>query len=208
MDKESLTITLPKSVDPSLQLPDPTLLGYYRDLENRVYWINGEITDEYLDLVDKIIQWNREDKDIEPNERKPIRLLFSSEGGSLEVEETIVSMLDISETPVIGIAMGMVASAASLIYLSTHKRYALPNACFIFHQGSCNNVGGTYDQMKSFFDDYAKQIEKMEKFYIARTNFSEETVKEKIQHDWYIRIEEALEKGICHEVITDIGVFL
>lgn len=208
MDKESLTITLPKSVDPSLQLPDPTLLSYYRDLENRVYWINGEITDEYLDLVDKIIQWNREDKDIEPNERKPIRLLFSSEGGSLEVEETIVSMLDISETPIIGIAMGMVASAASCIYLACHRRYALPNTCFVFHQGGCNNIGGTYDQMKNFFDDYTKQIEKMEKFYIERTDYEEKVVKEKIQHDWYIRVNEALEKGVCHEIIKDIGIFL
>ena len=33
---DDIMITLPKTVDPTLQLPDPSLVQIYRDRENRV----------------------------------------------------------------------------------------------------------------------------------------------------------------------------
>ena len=135
--KQVMDMLLGDDVDPNLQLPDPSLLMYYNDFTNRIVWIEGEIDDVILDVTSKIIRWNREDKDLPIRERKPIRILFNSPGGSLDVEETLVSFIKISKTPVYGVALGLVASAASLIYLSCHKRFALKNAYFIFHRGSC-----------------------------------------------------------------------
>lgn len=103
------------------QLPDASLLQFYNDLENRIYWIDDEINTYSYDLIQYILKWNREDKDIPISERKPIRLIFCSPGGDLDVEEAIVSMINLSKTPIYGIAISCVASAASLIYLSCHK---------------------------------------------------------------------------------------
>lgn len=117
-------------------LPSPSIEQFYDDFNNRTIWMIDEIDGDSLDTVSKIVRWNREDWGKPVKERKPIKIFFYCPGGSLDVEESIVSVIKLSKTPVWGIAVGMVASAATLIYLSCHKRYALPNAYFIIHQGS------------------------------------------------------------------------
>ena len=46
-------------------------------------------------IVDSIMQYNREDKDIEPSQRKPIRLYINSPGGDLVEGFSIVSAIEI-----------------------------------------------------------------------------------------------------------------
>lgn len=209
MDQDFISILLGESgVDPGLQLPDPTLVQYYNDFENRIIWIDEEISSSTLDVVSKIIYWNRMDKEISIKDRKPIRIFFNSVGGSLDIEEVIVSIIKLSKTPVYGIALGMVASAASLIYLSCHKRFALPNSYFILHRGSCTNMSGNYNEVQAAMEDYKTQIEKMEAFYIENTLYPEEVIKDKIKSDWYIHIEEALEYGIVTDLIETIDILL
>lgn len=191
----------------NLQLADPSLVNLYHDIANRTYWLNDEINNYTFDLAQYIIRWNREDKDIDPMNRKPIRIIVDCGGGYLSVSETLSNLIKMSKTPVIGIALGQVASGASVIYLSCHVRFALPNSVFVLHKGSCNGVSGTYDEIVAFARDYEKQIETLIKFYIENTNYTEEEVEENIQTDWYIRIEEALERGLVDEVITNIDVF-
>lgn len=208
MDQNFIDILLGKEADPNLQLPDPTLVQYYNDLENRVIWIDDEIDSSTLNVVSKIINWNREDKNLSIKDRQPIRIFFNSAGGNLDIEEVIVSIIRISKTPIYGIALGMVASAASLIYLSCHRRFALPNAYFIFHRGSCQNMGGNYNEIQAAMEDYRAQIEKMEAFYIENTTYPEEVIKEKIKSDWYIHIDEALQYGIVTDLIESIDILL
>ena len=195
------------SADANLQLADPSLVQYYHDLANRSIWIDGEINVSTLDIVSKIIRWNREDKDKSIEERKPIKLFFLSPGGDLEIEEAVVSIIRLSQTPIWGIAMGMVASAASLIYLSCHKRFALPNAYLIIHQGSAQ-MGGNYDQMVAAMKDYEEQIERMTKFYIENTNYTEEEIRANIKTDWYVRGEELLERKLITNWVSTIDELL
>lgn len=193
--------------DANLQLADPSLVQYYHDLANRSIWIDGEINVSTLDIVSKIIRWNREDKDKSIEERKPIKLFFLSPGGDLEIEEAVVSIIRLSQTPVWGIAMGMVASAASLIYLSCHKRFALPNAYLIIHQGSAQ-MGGNYDQMVAAMKDYEEQIERMTKFYIENTDYTEEEIRANIKTDWYVRGEELLKRKLITNWVSTIDELL
>ena len=193
--------------DANLQLADPSLVQYYHDLANRSIWIDGEINVSTLDIVSKIIRWNREDKDKSIEERKPIKLFFLSPGGDLEIEEAVVSIIRLSQTPVWGIAMGMVASAASLIYLSCHKRFALPNAYLIIHQGSAQ-MGGNYDQIVAAMKDYEEQIERMTKFYIENTDYTEEEIRANIKTDWYVRGEELLQRKLITDWVSTIDELL
>lgn len=206
---EDILITLPNmGAEPNLQLADPTLVNYYSDLENRIYWLNDEITTDTFDLVQYIIRWNREDAKIPVHKRKPIRIIINCQGGYLSVSEAVSNMIKLSKTPIYGIALSQVASGASVIYLSCHKKFALPNAVFVLHKGSCSGVSGTYDEIVAFAKDYEKQMETLINFYIENTRYSEEEIIENIQTDWYIRKDEALEKGIVDEIITDIDVFM
>ena len=205
MSETMLPIVLPDNA--TLQLADPSLVNFYLDLENRVYWLSDEINNYTFDLVQYIIRWNREDKGIPTEERKPIRIIIDCPGGFLSVSETVSNVIKMSKTPVYGIALGQAASGASVIYLSCHKRFALPNTVFVLHKGSCSGVSGTYDEIVAFARDYEKQIETLIDFYIQNTKYTEEEIAENIQTDWYIHTEEALEKGIVDEIITDIDLF-
>lgn len=190
----------------NLQLADPSLINYYSDLENRIYWLNDEISNYTFDLLQYITRWNREDKGLPAERRKPIRIIIDCAGGALSVSETLSNVIKMSKTPVYGIALGFVASGASVIYLSCHKKFALPNSVFVLHKGSCSGVSGTYDEIVSFARDYEKQIEMLMEFYIENTKYTEEEIEENIQTDWYIRMDEAIEKGLVDEMITDIDI--
>lgn len=201
-------IALPVLPDTAnLQLADPSLVNFYSDLQNRTYWLNDEINNYTFDLVQYIIRWNREDKGIPIDQRQPIRIIIDCGGGHLSVSETVSNLIKMSKTPIYGIALGYVASGASVIYLSCHKKFALPNSVFVLHKGSCSGVSGTYDEIVAFARDYEKQIETLIEFYINHTKYTEEEIEENIQTDWYIRTKEAKEKGIVDEIITDIEVF-
>ena len=208
MDKQVIDMLLGDDVDPNLQLPDPSLVMYYNDFANRIIWIEGEIDDMLLDIAYKIIRWNREDKATSIKDRKPIRIFFNSPGGSLDVEETLVSIIKLSKTPIYGIALGMVASAASLIFLSCHKRLALRNAYLILHKGSCQNISGDFTNVQNAMEDYRKQIEQLEEFYIENTQIPEEIIHEKLKSDWYIRGEKLIEYGLIDKWIDDIELLL
>lgn len=191
----------------NLQLADPTLVNFYTDLEHRTYWLNDEINNYTFDLVQYIIRWNREDAGIPVEDRKPIRIIIDCSGGQLSVSETVSNIIKMSKTPIYGIALGYVASGASVIYLSCHLKFALPNAVFVLHKGSCSGVSGTYDEIVAFAKDYEKQMETLIDFYIENTDYTEEEIVNNIQTDWYIRTEEAVKRGIVDEIITNIDVF-
>lgn len=209
MDQSFIDLLLENCEEPNLQLPDPVLVQYYKDLKERVIWIEGEIGDNNLDIVSKIIQWNKEDKEVSIKDRKPIKIFINSVGGSLDTADTLISIFKLSKTPIYGFALGMVASAASLIFLACHKRYALPNSYFILHKGSYSSGGTTnYNELMSAMEDYRAQIEKMVNFYIENTQYPEEIIREKIKVDWYIHTPEALEYGIITDLIENIDVML
>lgn len=208
MAEDLLKMLLDDSGDANLQLADPSLVNYYHDFDNRTLWLDSDIDENNFSLIQAIIRWNQDDKNIPIDERKPIKIFFHSPGGSLDVGEILTNVIKLSRTPVYGIALGMVASAASIVYLGCHKRFALPNAYFIFHRGSCEGIGGSYNEIQAAMDDYKLQIARMERFYIENTTYPEEVIKSKIQTDWYIHCDEALQYGIVTNLIEDIDVLL
>lgn len=208
MDLETLLL-FPDNGDPNLQLADPSLVRFYRNLENRIYWIDKEIGDDLLDLIEYILMWNREDKDIPTEERKPIKLIINSPGGSLDISKSVIEIISISKTPIYTFALGTCASGASMIFLSGAKRYALPNTTFIFHKGGVSGMGGDFQQVQSFMKDYEQQINELIEYYKKKTSYPPELIEDKLNKgDWYVKANEALENGVINEVITDIDILL
>lgn len=199
------TVVVPRNIE-NLELPDPSLLNFYKDLENRIYWVDDEINDYSLDLIQYIIQWNIEDQGIPVEERQPIRLLFHSPGGDLTVHSAISDIISLSETPVYGIAIGEVASAAAYIFLMCHKRYALPNAVFLFHKGSIAASGNANDIM-TLIADYQQQLQMLADKIGEHTRYTVEDIESHLTTDWYIRTEEAKKYGVIDDIITDISYF-
>lgn len=199
-----LDIAIPENVE-NMQLPSPELLTFYKNFEDRILWIDNEINDYSIEYAKYIMQWNRDDKlaGIKKEDRKPIKLLFFSPGGDLNVNNMLVDTIALSETKVIGINCGMAASAACFIYLSCHERLALPNSQFLIHQGA-GSFEGTYDIVVSAITNYQKEIENLGKFVLSRTNIPENVFYENFITDWYIDANEAIKYGLCSKIITSL----
>jgi ATP-dependent Clp protease protease subunit len=199
-----LDIAIPENVE-NMQLPSPELLTFYKNFEDRILWIDNEINDYSIEYAKYIMQWNRDDKlaGIKKEDRKPIKLLFFSPGGDLNINNMLVDTIALSETKVIGINCGMAASAACFIYLSCHERLTLPNAQFLIHQGA-GSFEGTYDIVVSAITNYQKEIENLGKFVLSRTNIPENVFYENFITDWYIDANEAIKYGLCSKIITSL----
>ena len=209
MMAETLEIKLPKICDPTLQLPDPELLDQYRDDENRTIWLLGEIDDVVFDYVAQIIRYNRDDYGTAAESRKPIKFIIANYGGSIDNARTLAEIIRLSKTPVITIAIGMCASAATLIYLSGHIHYATTNSKFLFHKGSASNIGGNYSELASFMEDYKAEIEQLVEFYKTHTTFAPEIIEDKLaKGDWYVDVNDALSHGVVDKVVDDIEMFM
>ena len=202
-----LNITLPKNIE-NLQLPSPELVTYYCNLENRVLWLDTEVSDYWLEFSRKIIEWNREDKDIPIDQRKPIRLMFFSYGGSLDVNNTLIDTIKLSKTPVYGINVGQACSAGCFIYLACHKRFAFPNATFLVHQGSTEGISGTYNEVVSYIMEYQRKIGELIVYLKENTKIPDDILEEKIDTEWFISAKEAVQYGMCEKIIESLDEVL
>lgn len=197
-----LDIAIPQSVE-NLQLPDASLITYYKNLEKRILWLDSEVDDYFLEYGKYIIQWNQEDVGKKYEERTPIRLLFFSPGGSLDINNAMIDIIKASKTPVIGINMGIAQSAGAFIYLACHTRLTMPKAGFLLHRGS-GGFNGTYDEIICQVMEYQRQIEELEEYVLKHTRINEDTFRENFGSEWFISAKEAVDFGISDRIITDI----
>lgn len=200
---EYVEVQIPKEIA-NQSLPDPELRNFYLDLENRTFWLDNEVTPYLLELVRYIVRWNKEDRKTPIDKRKPIRIFIFSPGGDLDTYRSISDVIQLSETPVIGINMGIAYSAAAMIFLSCHQRLMLPSASVLFHKGSSHIAGG-FNEVYAAMVEYQTQVEELSHIIEKSTTYSAEEIEEKMSSDWYIRAPEALEHGVCHKIVDNIG---
>ena len=203
---DPMIIQIPSEIE-NVQLPTPELLTFYKDKEYRCLWIDDEINNLSLEICRLIIQWNREDEILSINNRTPIKLFFFSPGGDLDVNYTIIDTIKMSKTPVYGINMGSCCSAAAYIYLACHKRFMLPHSYFLFHQGS-SQMSGTYGEIVAAMEAYQGQVNELSSFMKERTNYTLDEITDNIVGEWYVRKDEAIEKGVCHQIVDDMAILL
>lgn len=185
----------------NLQLPDPVLRDYFLNEQDRIYYVDGPIDENTLDLIKFIMRCNKEDKEKEIYERKPITIMIDSPGGSVEVLLSLIKAIAISKTPVRTVCYCTAYSAAADLLASGHKgmRYALPGASVMMHAGSCG-YSGTQQQVdaaKKFFDNMGKRITN---HVYAMTNIDTKTQK-KMKDDYYMTEEDALRLGVIDKIV-------
>ena len=202
---DNLFVTIPERANYSVA--DPELLFYYEDLNERVWNLVSEVDDSLLDFARHVIRWNREDRGIPVEERKPIRLYINSPGGDLNIFYTVKDIVEMSKTPIVAVNLGMAYSAAALLFLSCHERYMLKSSKILLHLGSAS-LGGSYLDLMSAVADYQAQVEAFIDRIIEKTTYDEETVTSNIASDWYIDAEDALAHGAATKIIDDIDELL
>lgn len=187
----------------NLQLPDPQLRDFYRDEQERVFWVDDQIDEGLLDLVKMIVRCNHEDKGKSVEERVPIKVYIDSPGGDVCALWTTIKAIEISKTPVYTINYCTAYSAAADLLAAGHKRFAFPGTNIMVHSGSCMYAGTVEqaDNMKKYFDNLGKKVTD---YFLAHTKVEPRIYKKKAPYDWYLDEDEALKYGIIDTVITDI----
>ena len=187
---------------------------YKESLSRRLY-LYGEIAaideDEYsfeggliTTLNTRIMEYNRIDKGKDPKKRDPIYLFIDSVGGDTVEGFSLISMMKVSQTPIYTVNMGQWSSMAFLIGIAGNKRFSLPYASFLMHDGTSIAVGSSnkvQDRM-----DFEKRFERevVKEHVLAHSNLSPIDYDALARIELYMFPDEALERGFIDEIVNNI----
>ena len=201
MNMDDLVVAIPKSIE-NMQLPSPDLVAYYRDVEERVFYIDYQIDDNLLELSKEIIRFNRLDKDIPVEERKPIKIFIDTPGGDVSAMWSFIRAMEISKTPCYTINLCCAYSAGADILAAGHKRFAMPGTSVLIHSGSCYYGGeqSVVESMKKYFDALDKKVDE---FLFSHTSIDQKVYKRKASSDLYMDENECLKNSVIDSIISD-----
>lgn len=176
---------------------------YVKDLKQRKIFLDTYISSESVqDVVRHILQFNAEDSDIPAEERQPILLYVTSEGGEVDAGYSVIDAICQSKTPIYTVNLSYQYSMGFLIGIAGHKRFAMPNAKFLLHDGN-TYVGNSTAKARETMEFYSKMEEKTRNYVIGHTKISEEEYDNRYSKEWYFDAESAKNMGITDAIIGE-----
>ena len=173
-------------------------------LETRNVLVSQEINDE---SVHRIIQQLLLLEAMDPD--KEIRVFINSPGGSADGGFAIFDTIRFIRCPVKTIAVGLTASAASIILLAGAKenRFGFAHCRILLHQPSTHLQGSAAD-IEITATEILKLREKANQLIAAETGQTVEKVASDTNRDYWIGPEEAVRYGLIHKILRsrdDLG---
>jgi len=196
-------IAIPAEVK-DLTLPAPEEVTYWSLRQQRAYWIDYEIDEDYslIELAKEIVRINNEELSVE--NPKPVTLYIHSYGGDLRQAIFFCDLIEASRVPIITVATGAAMSAGLLIFLAGKRRYAFKHTKLLIHQGS-GVISGNYDEVDAAQKAYKKEIEKMKDYILERSSIDEKTYSKNKSKDWYLSGEELINYGVADKIIESFS---
>ncbi|CAN5238623.1 ATP-dependent Clp endopeptidase proteolytic subunit ClpP [soil metagenome] len=171
---------------------------YSRLLKDRIIFLGDAIEDNVANLIiAQLLFLESEDPE------KDIQLYINSPGGVVTSGMAIYDTMQYLRAPVSTICIGQAASMGAVLLAAgaTGKRYALPNARIMIHQGSGGFRGNTPDveiQMREMMH----LTDRLMKILAEHTGQSFETVKRDSERDKFMSADEAKAYGLIDEVFA------
>lgn len=187
----------------TMQLPDIDQYNYWTFFNNRILTLDGEITDWDYSIVKSIIQINMADSGIDVDKRKPIILLINSNGGLLDITNSILDTIEISKTPVWTVNMGNALSGGCMIFLAGERRFTTSNSWAMAHAGS-GGIQGNYSETKEAQKVWDAQVKRMGEYIMGRTGMDTKTYNKYKNKDWYLNADQQLDFGFATERLKSI----
>lgn len=175
---------------------------FFRDLNNRKLYLDGEINMTSSDIVKLILAFNREDFGLPAENRPPILLFVASNGGDVDYGFELIDVILNSITPVYTINLCRQYSMGFLIGLVGHKRYATKHATFLLHDGS-NYIYDSGSKVQDVMRFNAEVSEKIKDLVLTHTKITEKEYDDNIRVEWYMYADEAKEKGVTDYIIGE-----
>ena len=166
-------------------------------LKSRIVFLGQEVDDQIANLiVAQILHLDAEDPD------KDIFLYINSPGGLAYGGMAIYDVMQHTHAEVSTICVGMGMSAAAMILCggAPGKRFALPSAKIMIHQGSAGARGAPRD-MEIHLREVLATTRRMAEIISFHSGRPVEQVERDIDRDYFMTAEEAVEYGLIDEVI-------
>jgi ATP-dependent Clp protease protease subunit len=171
---------------------------YSRLLKDRIIILGTPIDEAVANLiVAQLLHLESEDPD------KDISLYINSPGGMVYAGMAIYDTMQFIRPDVSTICVGMAMSMAAILLCAgaPGKRFALPNAKIMIHQGSAGFQGTPAD-----IERQAREIldltKRMAEIIAAHTGQTVEKVKQDIDRDYFMSAAEAKEYRLVDDVFN------
>jgi ATP-dependent Clp protease protease subunit len=166
-------------------------------LRERIVFLGQEVDDQIANLiVAEILYLEAQDPD------KDIHLYINSPGGLAYGGMAIYDVMQHVRCEVSTICVGMGMSAAAMILCggAAGKRYALPSAKIMIHQGSAGAKGAPRD-MEIHLREVLATTRRMAEIISHHSGRPVEQVELDIDRDYYMTAGEARAYGLIDEII-------
>lgn len=137
---------------------------------------------------------------------KPITLVISSPGGSVDSGFAIWDQIKMISSPVSTVVTGLAASMGSILSLCAAKgrRFATPNARIMIHQPAIHGaVRGPASDLEIHAREILKTRERIIDLYVEATGKDRATIAAAIERDTFLSAPEAKEFGLIDKVVGD-----
>lgn len=171
---------------------------YSRLLKERIVFLGQEVEDSIANLIAaQLLFLEAEDPE------KDISLYINSPGGSAYAGMAIYDTIQYVKPDVHTICVGMGMSAAAMILAggAPGKRFALPNAKMMIHQGS-GGFRGTPADIQIAAREILEMTHRMAEIISRHSGQTVEQVMQDIDRDRFMAPEEACEYGLIDEVVS------
>lgn len=174
---------------------------YKDELAQRKIFMNMDICMENIDdAIRLILMYNRLDKDVAIENRKPIIIYISSNGGDVDAGLELIDTILQSKTPVYTVNLGYQYSMGFLIGLAGHKRFASQHAKFLVHDGSSLAYGSS-SKVRDEVEFRRRKVERIKAYVVAHSKITAEEYENNMRIEWYLFADEAKEKGFTDYIL-------
>ncbi|HEY8446779.1 MAG TPA: ATP-dependent Clp endopeptidase proteolytic subunit ClpP [Thermomicrobiales bacterium] len=173
---------------------------YSRLLKDRIIFLGHPIDDQIANLViAQLLFLAHEDPE------QDIRLYINSPGGVVYSGLAIYDTMQMIKPDVATFCIGMSASMAAVLLAggAKGKRFALPNARVMIHQGSAGFRGNVPD-IEVAARETLNLTKKLTEILALHTGQPVERVRRDTERDYYMTAQEALEYGLIDEVLEPV----
>lgn len=175
---------------------------YSRLLKERIIFLDEDVSSQSASVViAQLLFLQMED----PN--SDITMYINSPGGSINAGLAIVDTMNYISCDISTVVIGTAASMGSVIASSgtKGKRYILPHSEFLIHQA---RVPGVSYSVNDDLQITAKHLDKNDKIITEilakNTGKSYEQLERDMARDNWMNAKEAVEYGLCDEIISKI----
>jgi ATP-dependent Clp protease protease subunit len=172
---------------------------YSRLLRERIVFLGQEVNDDIANLIAaQLLHLDAQDPG------RDISLYVNSPGGSAYAGMAIYDAMQYVQSDVSTVCLGMGMSAAAMILSggAPGKRFALPNAKIMIHQGSAG-YRGTPADIQIAAREVLSMTRRMAEIISRHTNQDVDQVMKDIDRDRFMTPEEAVEYGIVDAIMVN-----